>query len=80
MASVVIRYAKKPWDRGEPLTRTVEVPNGYTAEQADRWLWEKMLIKSGESVVLYTPNSVVCRKFPAISDTEDHNTVKERKG
>ena len=56
MASVVIRYAKKPWDRGEPLTRTVDVPSGYTAEQAERWLWEKQMIKSGETVVSYTPN------------------------
>jgi hypothetical protein len=56
MASITIRYAKKPWDRGEPLTRTVQVPSGYTAEQAERWLWEKLLIKSGETVVSYTPN------------------------
>ena len=57
MASITVRYAKKPWDRGEPLTRTVEVPNGYTVEQAERWLREKLLIKSGETVVSYTPNT-----------------------
>lgn len=56
MASMTIQYPKKPWDRGE-LTRTVEVPPGYTAEQAERWLREKLLIKSGETVVSYQPKS-----------------------
>jgi hypothetical protein len=67
MASITIRYAKKPWDRGEPLTRTVEVPNGYTVEQAERWLWERLRIKIGETVVSYTPN---CRS-PAEAGEEN---------
>ena len=55
MANVTIRYAKKPWDRGEPLTRTVEVPSWLTREQAEGWLREKLLMKSGETVEAFAP-------------------------
>ena len=57
MASATVRYPSRPWDKGEPLTRVVEVPNGYTAKQAEHWLREKLLIKAGEYVVSYTPNT-----------------------
>ena len=49
---VTIQYAPKPWDRGRPpMTRTIEAPYAYTEEQMRHWLWEKMLIKSGETIV-----------------------------
>jgi len=55
MPHVIIRYASKPWDRGEPLTRMVDVPSGYTEAQAKSWLREKLLIKAGESIVSFHP-------------------------
>ncbi len=49
---VTIRYAPKPWDRGRPpMTRTIEAPCAYTEEQMKRWLWDKLLMKSGEAIV-----------------------------
>jgi hypothetical protein len=49
-----IQYAPKPWDRGRPpLTRTVEIPKGYTAEQAEAWLREKQLLKAGEIILSF---------------------------
>ena len=51
MAHVVIQYAKKKWDRGEPLTRTVAVPDGYTEAQIEQWLYEKLLLKRGEAII-----------------------------
>ena len=51
-AHAAIRYAKKPWDRGEPLTRTVRVPSGYTESQVTDWLYEKRLLKAGEVHIL----------------------------
>ena len=49
---VTIQYAPKPWDRGRPpMTRTIEAPYAYTEEQMRHWLWEKLLIKSGETIV-----------------------------
>jgi hypothetical protein len=59
MSEVTIRYAKKPWDRGDPLTRTVKVPEGYTERQVESWLYEKQLMKAGEKMVAFhkTPNN-----------------------
>ncbi len=51
----VIRFADKPWHRGNPPTRTVEIPAGYTEAQAKQWLAAMFLIKSGEAVISYTP-------------------------
>ena len=49
---VTIQYAPKPWDRGRPpMTRTIEAPYSYTEEQVRHWLWDKLLIKSGEAIV-----------------------------
>ena len=49
---VTIRDAPKPWDRGRPpMTRTIEAPCAYTEEQMKRWLWDKLLIRSGEAIV-----------------------------
>ena len=49
---VTIRYAPKPWDRGRPpMTRTIEAPYAYTEEHMKHWLWDKLLIKSGETIV-----------------------------
>ena len=49
---VTIRYAPKPWDRGRPpMTRTIEAPYAYTEEDMKHWLWDKLLIKSGETIV-----------------------------
>ncbi len=53
---VTIQYAHYPWSRGKPPTRLVEIPNGYTLEQAQRWLQEKQLIKTGEAVLQFMPN------------------------
>ena len=33
------------------MTRTIEAPCVYTDEQVRRWLWDKLLIKSGETIV-----------------------------
>lgn len=60
--NVVIRYAPKPWDRGEPLKRTVEVPRGYTEEQVGRWLFEKHLMKHGEKILEFNGLSATERK------------------
>ncbi len=51
-----IQEARQPWNIGKPLTRTVKVPSGYTREQAERWLQEKLLMKSGEFIVSYMPD------------------------
>ena len=56
MPQLVIRYAPKPWDRGEPLTRTVDVPRGYPdKEWAERWARDVKEIRPGETVVSFLP-------------------------
>lgn len=50
----IIRFADKPWHRGNPPTRTVEIPAGYTEAQATRWLREKHLLKNDETVVSFS--------------------------
>ncbi len=51
-----IQEVRQPNEIGKPRTRVAEVPNGYTKQQAERWLVEKLLMKSGEFIVSYMPN------------------------
>ena len=63
MPQLVVRYAPKPWDRGEPLTRTVDVPSGYPDRAiAERWAWGVKAIKPGETVVSFQPDGASSEK------------------
>ena len=63
MPQLVIRYAPKPWDRGDPLTRTVAVPQGYTSKElAERWAWAVKAIKPGETVVSFQADDAASEK------------------
>jgi hypothetical protein len=50
---VIIRFADKPWYRGNPPTRTVEIPAGYDERQARLWLTETRRIKNDETIASY---------------------------